>query len=42
MKEIKEEYYDSLGLKDLMEGMLSGKEVDMSTIKDRHTRFYQK
>ena len=42
MKEIKEEYYGSLGLNDLMEGMLSGKDVDISTIKDSHARFYQK
>jgi len=25
-----------------MESLLSGKDVEMSTIKDSHTRFYQK
>ena len=42
LAEVKGEYYGSLGLDDLIEGMLSGKDVGLATLKDSHTQFYQK
>ncbi len=42
MKEIREEYFNSLGIDELLKNMMEKKEMSIDSIKEGHLKFYHK
>jgi hypothetical protein len=42
LKAVREEYFNSLGLDELLEGLINGKDISLDTAKEGHLKFYYK